>query len=234
VTVLLAIATAALACFTYKMAKSTERALEQNARLVEETHDLVESNKVLVESEERHHQENLRPLCILEPTEPVMGDYVKKIFGDLEQNEDGSMGYMLPLRAILSNKGLGPALNVKVVLMKMPEKVVFVTDVPPIAAKTDWFITSRFGYIVPLLLKLRANQAEVKAMLKAGTWVIFVEFEDIFGKKFYSLHEKNDDHFFLRVAEGNIPSVNELFYCDTSLIRDNLSASAQNVNISEV
>jgi hypothetical protein len=60
----LACGTVGLAWYTRKMAKSTEKALEQNARLVKETHDLVESNKVLVESEERHHQENLRPLCV--------------------------------------------------------------------------------------------------------------------------------------------------------------------------
>ncbi|MHB8354910.1 MAG: hypothetical protein ACYDCF_10825 [Burkholderiales bacterium] len=79
----LACGTVGLAWYTRKMAESTERALEQNARLVEETHDLVENNKVLVESEERHHQENLRPLVFIDPSNLIAGEVCEHLFGEV-------------------------------------------------------------------------------------------------------------------------------------------------------
>ncbi|MBU2860266.1 hypothetical protein HF290_07580 [Acidithiobacillus ferrooxidans] len=165
VTVLLAIATAALACFTYKMAKSTEKALEQNARLVEETHDLVESNKVLVESEERHHQENLRPLVFIDPTDLMAGEVCEHLFGEVTPISTANDGFILPLNGLVVNRGLGPAFNVRVVYRKHPEPYDFETIIPPIAANTGWTYGPVGTTIIPLVIRLKTDISSIKSTL---------------------------------------------------------------------
>ncbi|WP_075323097.1 hypothetical protein [Acidithiobacillus albertensis] len=212
VTVLLAIFTGVLAYFTYRMAKSTENALKQNAQLVAETHELVESNKTLVESEERHHQENLRPLCYIKPTSLRMGHICDDIFGDLEPYLNASVGPVLSINGTLENVGLGPAKNVSVILRRFPEKDEFRCNYGPIDAHGSFFVTSKYGYSVPLPLLGNTSNLRATDVVRSSSLVIYVEFEDFFGKIFHTTHRKYRDHFYDGFSTGKVPDISETIF----------------------
>ena len=201
-----------MACFTYKTAKSTEKALEQNARLVAETHELVESNKILVESEERHHQENLRPLCYIKPNSLRMGHVCDDIFGDLEPYVAVSAGPVLSINGTLENVGLGPAKNVSVILRRFPEKDEFRCNYGPIAAHGNFFITSKYGYSVPLPLLGNTSNLRATDVVRFGSVVIYVEFEDFFGNIFHTTHRKYRDHLYDGLSPGKVPDISETVF----------------------
>ena len=71
-----AMGTLALAGATFWVARAAVKTLEETRRLVDETHNLVMSNNKIIESEERHHQENLRPICIFELDPDPIGSIV--------------------------------------------------------------------------------------------------------------------------------------------------------------
>ena len=205
VTVLLAIATGALAYYTYKMAKSTKKALEQNAQLVAETHELVRSNKILVESEERHHQENLMPFCVIEPTEPEIGDIGRKMFADdvgrLNQTVDIFIAH---LSAKISNKGNGTALNVKIKFYVNCSTTPIITNVGAITSGEYYSLYKGKRHLVPMKVYIdkKGLWADNLTRIINSDWVICLTFEDVFGNQFYSIHKKDTENIFVEFGKG--------------------------------
>lgn len=233
VTVLLDIAAGALAFFTYKMAKSTEKALEQNARLVAETHELVESNKILVESEKRHHRENLRPFCFLEPCAAEIGKINIGIFGEPEPaHPEGYKGLAIPMNARLRNIGLGPAISIELRIIIMSDQnetgcppMVISRTIPPMTAQSEWYGSStdildpfptvpraeiKKALSISVFHRTLMNPEDFQSMIANSGWLIFVIYEDIFRNKFYSQHDKHPNLFFTKVTEGQPPDIREL------------------------
>lgn len=204
VTVLLAIATVALAYFTYKMAKSTENALKQNAQLVAETHELVKSNEALVENEEKHHQENLMPLCVVEPTEPEIGDIGEKMFAYLGHFNNALDIKVAYLSAKITNKGNGTALNVKIKFYVNCFTHPISTSVGAIASGESYCIYNGKRPLVPMKIytnKQKPLQDDIVRITKSD-WVICLTFEDVFGNEFYSIHKKDTENIFVEFGKG--------------------------------
>ncbi|MHB1707267.1 MAG: hypothetical protein ACYCSH_14685 [Acidithiobacillus sp.] len=213
VTVLLAIATAALACFTYKMAKSTEKALEQNARLVEETHDLVESNKVLVESEERHHQENLRPICVFE----------RDLTSPIVNCDRGSVR----LGGSVVNKGHGASVE-GILYLILPSSTTYLSIGLPTLGRGDrWLETNYYNTVHKLMTEdifipvLNCDVGCARTLLRAfekNEVIIFIKYKDVFGNWLITKQEMNKDadqfNVTLSSVDKEVPVVG--FHCMNS------------------
>jgi hypothetical protein len=193
----LAIGTFSLACFTYKMAKSTEKTLEQNKLLVD-------SNNMLIEKEERHHQENLMPLCVLEPTEPKIGDVGRQLFADVKgynKTKDVAIFY---LAGKIINKGTGPALNVKIKFYTNCNSEPIETQVGTIAVAGSYCIYDNKRHLVPMKVFMddRTYGHDNAVRTIESEWVLCILFEDVFGNKFYSVHKNDIENVFVGFAKG--------------------------------
>ena len=200
----LACGTVGLAWYTRKMAESTEKALEQNARLVAETHELVESNKVLVENEEKHHQQNLMPLCVLEPTEPKIGDAGRQLFADVhgyEKTKDIAIFYASEK---IINKGTGPALNVRIKFYNNCKTNPMITNIGTIAAGESYCVYDNKRPLVPLKVYMDARTYGINSAVRTieSDWVLCILFEDIFGNEYYSVHKNDIENIFVDFAKG--------------------------------
>ncbi|OCB04004.1 hypothetical protein BBC27_00170 [Acidithiobacillus ferrivorans] len=182
VTVLLAIATGALACFTYKMAKSTEKALEQNARLVGETHDLVESNKVLVESEERHHQEGMSPFVAFEFYSEWSHINIDDLI-DLSRIKE----HIIYLKGSVSNKGYGLSNNGSLYLLCWDSDAntpCIKIDLPILAPGQVWNNKKINGVECIEMCFIEGQfEAAITEAVKNKGWLVVLVVEDIFKKK---------------------------------------------------
>ncbi|MDD5279045.1 hypothetical protein [Acidithiobacillus sp.] len=203
-TFLLACCTFGLAWYTKEMAKSTKKALKQNAQLVAETHELVESNKILVEQDDKHHQENLMPLCVIEPTEPEIGDIGRKMFADLGSFNNTLDIYVAFLSAKISNKGNGTALNVKIKFYVNCSTHPIITSVGAIASGESYCIYDHKRPLVPMKIymnKQKTLQDDIVRIINSD-WVICLTFEDVFGNEFYSIHKKDTENIFVGFGKG--------------------------------
>jgi hypothetical protein len=181
------------------MAESTEKALKQNAQLIIETHELVENNKLLVQAEEKHHKQNLTPLCVLD-IDPLYylpeTDHFIKIQG----------GYF-KLMASVVNNGLGPAKNITLIV-RCAEKEQRV-PIPPIGP-SGRFVGSECSYGMSgtpsrrheidfkaseMLYGLAIETSLQKLCGDGNVFEIFIEYEDLFDKTYLSRYENSDNSF---------------------------------------
>ena len=197
-----ALGTLALACATFWVARAAVKTLEQNKLLVDETHRLVEGNKILIENEERHHQENLRPLCVLEPTEPKIGNVGTNMFADVDSYSTTRDIGITYLSAKIFNKGNGPAVNVRIRFYANPATGPCISTIGTIASGQNYCIYNGNRALVPM--KIYANPVDVNNVLKIikSDWIICLTFEDIFGNQFYSIHKNDPDNIFMEFGNG--------------------------------
>ena len=200
---LLALSTAALACFTYKMAQSTEKALKQNARLVEETHDLVESNKVLVESEERHHQENLRPLCVF--------SYTGNLYNVLNYDARNGSSRVI-INSDIENKGNGVAKAIKIIFRLESPRCEGTLTLGPVASGSKYFngAEKHYSETIPLELSCKENKKILHIdFFMQHQWIIYIEYEDTFNTKFHTCYIKNDSGADITFSSGPLPRLED-------------------------
>ena len=200
---LLALSTAALACFTYKMAQSTEKALKQNARLVEETHDLVESNKVLVESEERHHQENLRPLCVF--------SYTGNLYNVLNYDTRNGSSRVI-INSDIENKGNGVAKSIKIIFRLESPRCEGTLTLGPVASGSKYFngAEKHYSETIPLELSCKENKKILHIdFFMQHQWIIYIEYEDTFNTKFHTCYIKNDSGADITFSSGPLPRLED-------------------------
>lgn len=200
---LLALSTAALACFTYKMAQSTEKALKQNARLVEETHDLVESNKVLVESEERHHQENLRPLCVF--------SYTGNLYNVLNYDTRNGSSRVI-INSDIENKGNGVAKSIKIIFRLESPRCEGTLTLGPVASGSKYFngAEKHYSETIPLELSCKENKKILHIdFFMQHQWIIYIEYEDTFNTKFHTCYIKNDSSADITFSSGPLPRLED-------------------------
>ncbi len=199
----LACGTVGLAWYTRKMAQSTEKALEQNARLVEETHELVESNKILIQNEDRHHQENLRPLCIFHYNN-FNGNY-----NTFLSAVDINTFLVVSVKSNILNVGNGPAKQVFAILRTvLPlNECKFVLD--PLAANSHYSRDGGAGHM-GFNFNLRRedyNAYSASDFLSHCDWVIYIECRDIFGNGFHTAYVKDGTRLEIWFFDGPVPTL---------------------------
>lgn len=181
----------------------------------------------------KHHQDGFRPICILEnhygPNDPYRRNKYLTVETCDWQNDDLLISAQLKLK----NIGSGPALRVRMVLL-FPDNNLesgYVVELIPLPAKGEYcnennyisesrgegpadsgfgkektpiqfrlskqdYTERKFGFRLP------ESEAEVRPI--DVPWEIVLEYEDVFGKKFHTVHTKDALHPWTKVGIGPI------------------------------
>ena len=198
-----AMGTLALAGATFWVARAAVKTLEETRRLVDETHNLVMSNNKIIESEERHHQENLRPICIFELDPDPIGSIVTIL------QQSGSR-----IKGCIVNKGRGVAVEGEVYLVLPAPQAYLAIRFQAVGHNEFWYKMSYYDhsqnstkteyFIIPLLW---CNEECARKVLEAFVnrdIVIFIRYTDIFGNFFITEQKMRKDtgQFDITLREG--------------------------------
>jgi len=180
-TFLLTVATAAMAVATKNMAKMTREALKQNDELRKDTNTHYEQTR---NQDKQHHEDGFRPVLLLATGQSRPSDRNSALY----TNPSASPPVVIVSRAV-SNIGKGPALGIHMFIRK-DEKTGFGPSIEITSIEAGGFahgLSDRF--VLPVVGDV-LNSADLST-LKDGPWLIVLEYEDIFGNRFHSLHYKN-------------------------------------------
>jgi hypothetical protein len=162
-----AVATAAAAVTTAMMVWCTRETLSQS---------------------EKHHRDDLRPLLVLAPPngiEPLDRSEVLRF-----EQRDGK--HILSLACELRNIGIGPALNPKLQLRVMGiEGYGFTKHLSPVrAGEALWNLDGVSAVTFEASPTENYNQTD-HSFAPATLWELVLEYEDVFGRHFYTTHSKD-------------------------------------------
>lgn len=193
-TVVLAVVTLLMVIATVWMAWNTGRALKQNNDLRDDANLHYQQTR---EQDQRHHEDEFRPVLTLAPPAGVGANARANLF---------SVEYQPVQRALIhcpiQNIGGGLALNIRMSLRK-DEIAGFgpTIELVPIAGGAT-FVPNHSHFVLPAPSIF--NPAELDT-LRGGAWVIVLEYEDIFGNRFHTLHYKNAQQPWARTGRGPAP-----------------------------
>jgi hypothetical protein len=184
----LAIGTFLLAFFTWLVSRAAIKTLDQNKSLVDETHRLVESNNSLIEIEERHHQENLRPICVF------------------QSEKGGSEVFSITfpsIRGFIVNKGRGASIE-GVLYIILPSSLSYISIPFPTLGHGDrWVEEERYNlqtksykkeYFIPLINCDNTSAGAVQKAFDDREIVFLLEYKDLFGSKLLTEQKMNKDN----------------------------------------
>ena len=198
-----ALGTLALACATFGVARAAVKTLKQNKLLVEATQKLVESNKMLIENEERHHQENLRPLCVF--------DHPGNLLNAIEKESlNGKL--CVKIDSDVENRGYGVAKSVNIVIRLEEPLWEGRLALGPIASMGRYFnrVNRQKGDYFPVDLNQYKGDAEqIPGFPTDIDWVLYLEYEDIFNNRFYTayVHSKIGSSTDIYFDDGQLPPI---------------------------
>lgn len=138
---------------------------------------------------ERQHRDRFRPVCLLAP---YGGGDAWDRRGDLLEarppaSDDPSCG-TVAIRCVLRNVGVGPALKLRL-KFRFPDMNGWTSEpweLAPLGAGETWGSEVE-PLLVPFPIQERFNQTDF-ARLPGKPWEIWLEYEDVFGKPFHSVH----------------------------------------------
>ncbi|VAY89044.1 conserved hypothetical protein [mine drainage metagenome] len=105
---------------------------------------------------------------------------------------------------MLTNLGVGPALNVRLVLRFMGiEDYGFSRELTPIPAHES---RGESNYSVRVAFQPEDGFNDVDAQLSTGpSWEIILEYKDVFGNCFHTIHSKNPQQPWTMCGKGSPP-----------------------------
>lgn len=180
----IAICTALAAVFTAAMAWFSRRAIVDSH---------IQYEKTRAQSEQ-HHQDAFRPVVVLSPFEGVEPEDRSNVicFDPTVGSDERSF---VRISGISRNVGTGPALGVQLQFRAMGNPGYgFALALAPIGAREKHDLASRGPSNRPLRYPVRPtpgfNAADIA--LAGGTgWDLVIEYEDVFGNRFHTVHHKN-------------------------------------------
>ena len=111
---------------------------------------------------------------------------------------------MVYIQSPIKNIGNGLALNVRMFIRK-DEITGFgpSIELAPVAGG-DQLDPNGDAFVLPISDAVDFNDADLKA-LPGGAWIIVLEYDDVFGNRFYTLHYKNSQQPWARTGRGPAP-----------------------------
>jgi hypothetical protein len=174
-TVIAALATATAAIATAWMAGMTKRSIQQV---------------------EKHHQDSYRPILVIAPygnAIPIDRSTLLKLApkGAGFFSSTGAFESTYIIAGLLTNIGVGPALNVRLVLRIMGIDGYGINcELTPVPTCEGRGGKSDYSFRVPFQPRGGFNDTDVQ--LSTGpSWEIILEYEDVFGHRFHTIHSKN-------------------------------------------
>lgn len=197
----IAICTAFAAVFTAVMAWFTRKAIV-------ESHTQYEKTRA---QSEQQHQDAFRPVVVLSPFEGVEPeDRSNVIHFDPAVGTDQRR--FVRVAGFLRNVGVGPALNVHLLFRAMSKQNYgFTLALTPVGAGEKYDLGSRQvgpaatqGMRYPVCPIPGFNAADIA--LAGGTgWDLVIEYEDVFGNCFHTIHHKNPQLPWTACGKGPAP-----------------------------
>ncbi len=177
-----AIATAAAAIATAWMAGMTKRSLQQV---------------------EKHHQDSYRPILVIAPSDDAI-PIDRSMLLKLAPSSPGSFESTYIISGLLTNLGVGPALNVRLVLRIMGIAGYGISrELTPVPAKES---RGESDYSVRVSFQPQGGFNDADAQLSTGSsWEIILEYEDVFGNRFHTIHSKNPQRPWTVCGRGSPP-----------------------------
>lgn len=178
-TAISACATAAAGVFTALMAAYTRKAIRDNHK----------QNVAAREQSERHHQDGMRPLLVLTPATGIEPTNRSSL---LTFAETPSGIHALSIACELRNIGTGPALNPRLHLRAMGVPGYgFTTRLSPVhAGELLWSLDGSDQVQITVRPTDQYNTAD-HAFASNTLWQLVLEYEDVFGRSFHTIHTKD-------------------------------------------
>ncbi len=143
------------------------------------------------EETERQHRDRLKPICLLAPYSGVdaWNRRATLIEATAPAPDNPSCGTVV-IRCVLRNVGLGPALKLRLKFrfLDMNGWTSEPWELSPLGAGETCGGEAE-PLLVPFLIHERFNQTDF-AMMTGKLWEIWLEYEDVFGRQFQSIHQK--------------------------------------------
>lgn len=193
-----AISTAAAAIFTARMAYLTRKAIKEGQGQRKDTNEHFEATRA---QDKRHHEDSFRPLLMLaqtDPTHTIERGRTVEVF-DIDANHG-----TVVVKCVVRNIGVGSALNIRLHL-RVDGRTGFgpSRELSPIAVG-DQYGDSKEQ--IDLLAYYRAGFNNVDLMNTCnGLWILALEYEDIFGNSFHTIHCKDRLQPWARAGRGPAP-----------------------------
>ena len=195
-----AISTASAAIFTAIMAWFTRKAIKDGQVQRDETNAHYLASR---EQDKRHHEDSFRPLLVLMQTDPT--DALKRERTVLAFPIDSSRGALV-VKCNVKNIGTGPALNVHMhVWCDGGTGFGPTRELTPIASGSEYG-DSKEQIDVIAYYHQGFNNADL-TNLADGLWMIVLEYDDIFGNTFHTIHGKNVQVPWTRACRGPAPNI---------------------------
>ena len=183
-----AIATAVMAFFTWRAIKNGQKDREKSDQHYAETR----------EQEKRHHQDTFRPLVVLTPYD-VMSilDRNKVLFPDPN-------GKTLKVDLIARNIGVGPALNIHLSVRSEGRRNFGPSRVLAPLAVGGGASNDRHYILIDVNVSENFNFADL-SNVPNGHWIVVLEYQDVFGNWFHTLHSHQPDEPWTKADRGRAP-----------------------------
>jgi hypothetical protein len=185
-----AVATAVMARLTYQTVK------ESKDQRIEATRRFEDVQK----RDQQHHQDQFRPLLMVAFGDGAPADRLN-IVTTSSPTDTSPAVYV---RCSVQNIGVGPALNVRLSVRKDGITGFGPTrELAPIAAKG--ILTGSDGrFRLPVIYHDGLRDADLPG-LPGSLWVLVLEYEDVFGKQFHTLHRKDQGATWAKANAGLAP-----------------------------
>lgn len=172
-----AVGTLALAAATYAIIRQGQK--------------LREDSELQRKDTERQHQDRLKPICVLTPYDFVdswnkRGDLIKAI---APNSDNPGFGRVL-VHCSLRNVGTGPAVHLRL-KFRFLDKDGWSTEpweLSPLGSGEQYGSLSA-PLVIPVRLGGAFNQTDFDGLAN-NLWEIWLEYQDVFGRKFQSIHSK--------------------------------------------
>lgn len=193
-----AISTAAAAIFTARMAWLTRKAIIEGQGQRKDTNDHFEATR---DQDKRHHEDSFRPLLVLSQTDPMATIERERTVQAFPI--DSNHGAVV-IKCNIRNIGTGPALNVRMHAWSDGRTGFGPTrELAPIAAGGEYG-DSKEQLDIPVYYHLAFNSADL-TNIPNGLWMLVLEYDDIFGNSFQTIHSKNRLQPWARAERIHVP-----------------------------
>ena len=143
-----------------------------------------------LQQSDQHHQDGFRPVLVLAPLDDAVPLDRSKLL-KLAPTGPGAIERTYIIACLLTNIGVGPALNVRLQLrVRGIEVFKSSRELPPVCAGLLGNRGEPDGSI-RVTFQPHAGFNDAGVQLSTGDpWELFLEYEDVFGNRFHTIHSK--------------------------------------------
>lgn len=156
------------------------------------TFRVIQQGRQLREDAERQHRDRFKPVCLLAPYGGVdVWNRRGELLDVMQPASDNPSCGTVAIRCVLRNVGTGPALKLRLKFrfLDLNGWTSEPWELSPLGAG-ETCGSEAAPLLVPFPIQERFNQTDF-AMLTGKPWEIWLEYEDVFGRQFQSVHRKS-------------------------------------------